>query len=41
MLVRGLYPPIKDAEKLEIRIMDDLTDAELKKWRGEFKKIFF
>jgi iron(III) transport system substrate-binding protein len=41
VLVRGLYPPIKDAEKLEIRIMDDLTDAELKKWRGEFKKIFF
>jgi len=41
VLARGLYPPIKDAEKLEITIMDDLTDVDLKKWRGEFKKIFF
>jgi iron(III) transport system substrate-binding protein len=41
VLVKGLYPPIKDADKLEIITMDDLTDEELKKWRGEFKKIFF
>jgi iron(III) transport system substrate-binding protein len=41
VLVKGVYPPIKDADKLEITTMDDLTDDELKKWRGEFKKIFF
>ena len=41
VLAKGLYPPIKDAEKLEITTMEDLTDDELKKWRGEFKKIFF
>lgn len=41
VLVKGVYPPIKDAEKLEITTMDDLADDELKKWRGEFKKIFF
>jgi iron(III) transport system substrate-binding protein len=41
VLVKGVYPPIKDADKLEITTMDDLTDEELKKWRAEFKKIFF
>jgi len=41
VLVKGVYPPIKDADKLEIMTMDDLRDEELKKWRGEFKKIFF
>jgi ABC-type Fe3+ transport system substrate-binding protein len=41
VLASGVYPPIKDADKLEITTMDDLTDEELKKWRGEFKKIFF
>jgi iron(III) transport system substrate-binding protein len=41
VLVKGVYPPIKDADKLEITTMDDLADDELKKWRGEFKKIFF
>jgi iron(III) transport system substrate-binding protein len=41
VLVKGLYPPIKDADKLEITTMDDLAEEELKKWRGEFKKIFF
>jgi iron(III) transport system substrate-binding protein len=41
VLAKGLYPPIKDAEKLEITLMEDLTDDELKTWRGAFKKIFF
>ncbi len=41
VLVKGVYPLIKDAEKLEIVGMDDLSDDDLKKWRGEFKKIFF
>lgn len=40
-LVKGVYPPIKDADKLEIIAMDDLKEEELKKWRVEFKKIFF
>lgn len=41
VLVKGLYPPIKDADKLEVIGMDDLSEEELKKWRAEFKKIFF
>lgn len=41
VLVKGVYPPIKDADKLEIIGMDDLREDELKKWRAEFKKIFF
>lgn len=41
VLVKGVYPPIPDAEKLEIVGMDDLSGNELKKWRAEFKKIFF
>jgi iron(III) transport system substrate-binding protein len=41
VLASGVYPPIKDADKLTITTMDDLTDEELKTWRGEFKKIFF
>ena len=39
--VKGVYPPIKDAEKLQITTMEDLADDGLKKWRTEFKKIFF
>jgi iron(III) transport system substrate-binding protein len=41
VLVKGIYPPIKDADKLEIVGMTDLSDDDLKKWRGEFKRIFF
>jgi iron(III) transport system substrate-binding protein len=41
VLVKGVYPPIKDADRLEITTMDDLADEDMKKWRGEFKKIFF
>jgi iron(III) transport system substrate-binding protein len=41
VLLPGVFPPIKDAEKLEIKEMEDLSEAEFKKWREEFKKIFF
>jgi len=41
VLYPGILPPIKDAEKLEIVGMDDLSDDELKKWTKEFKQIFF
>ncbi len=41
VLLKGVYPPVPDAEKLEIIRMDDLSDDELKKARAEYKKIFF
>jgi iron(III) transport system substrate-binding protein len=40
-LLPGVHPPVKDAEKLEVKGMEDLSAAELKKWQEEFKKIFF
>lgn len=39
-LVPGRYPPIKDADKLRIVMMEDLDDQELKRWRDEFGKYF-
>ena len=41
VLVKGLYPPIKDADKLQIVSIDDLGEDDVKKWRGQFKKLFF
>ena len=41
VLLKGVYPPIPDADKLEIVQMDDLSDDELKKARAEYKKLFF
>lgn len=40
VLVPGTYPPIKDADKLRITLMEDLDEQELKKWRDEFGKFF-
>ena len=37
---KGLYPPIKDAEKVKAVAMHELDAAEYKKWAGEFRKIF-
>lgn len=37
---KGLYPPIKDAEKIKAIAMDELSDVEYKKWAAEFRKIF-
>jgi iron(III) transport system substrate-binding protein len=41
VLLRGVHPPIPEVEKLEIVQMDDLSEEELKKARGEYKKLFF
>jgi len=40
VLVPGVYPPIKDAEKLRILLMDDLDEQELMKFSEEFGKLF-
>ncbi|MDR7484893.1 MAG: substrate-binding domain-containing protein [Armatimonadota bacterium] len=40
VLVPGVYPPIRDADKLRIVMMDDLDDAELRKFREEFGRYF-
>ena len=40
VLVPGRYPPIKDADKLRIVMMEDLDDQELKRWRDEFGEFF-
>ncbi|MDR7481125.1 MAG: substrate-binding domain-containing protein [Armatimonadota bacterium] len=40
VLVPGVYPPIKDAEKLRVVPMDDLDEDELKQFREEFGRLF-
>lgn len=40
VLVPGTYPPIKDADKLRITLMEDLDEQEFKKWSDEFGKFF-
>jgi hypothetical protein len=35
-----VYPPIKDADKLRIMMMDDLDDQDLKKFNEEFGRLF-
>ncbi len=37
---KGLYPPIKDAEKIKAVPMDELESEEYKKWAAEFRKLF-
>lgn len=37
---KGLYPPIKDADKIKAVSMDELDRDEYKKWAGEFRKLF-
>jgi len=37
---KGLYPPIKGADKIKAISMDELTRDEYKKWAGEFRKMF-
>jgi len=37
---KGLYPPIKDAEKIKAVEMDELDAAEYRKWAVEFRKMF-
>ncbi len=40
VVVPGVYPPIKDAEKLHIVLMDDLDDQGLKAFRDRFGRFF-
>ena len=40
VLVPGVYPPIKDADKLRIVMMEDLDEAELKAFRERFGRLF-
>ncbi len=40
VLVPGIYPPIKDADTLHVRLMRDLDEQQLQRWRGEFGKFF-
>jgi iron(III) transport system substrate-binding protein len=37
---KGVYPPIKDAEKINAVSMDELDRDEYKKWAGEMRKVF-
>jgi iron(III) transport system substrate-binding protein len=37
---KGLYPPIKDAEKIKAVPMEELGRDEYKKWAVEFRKLF-
>ncbi len=40
VLVPGVYPPVKDADKLRILLMDDLDEKELKAFTDEFGRFF-
>ena len=37
---QGVYPPIKDAEKIKAVAMDELDAKEYRKWAEEFRKLF-
>ncbi len=37
---KGLYPPIKDADKIKAVSMDEIDRGEYKKWSAELRKIF-
>ena len=37
---KGLYPPIKDADKIKAVSMDEIDRAEYKKWSAELRRIF-
>jgi hypothetical protein len=37
---KGVYPPIKDAEKIKAVSMDELDRDEYKKWAAEMRKLF-
>lgn len=40
VLAPGVYPPIDGMEKAEVLPIRELSDEEIRKWGGEFKKIF-
>src|SRR5207247_11150166 len=40
VLVPGVYPPIKDADKLRIVLMDDLSEQDVKQFRDQIGPLF-
>jgi iron(III) transport system substrate-binding protein len=40
VLAPGIYPPIAGLDKAKVIPIRELSDGEIKKWGGEFKKIF-
>ncbi len=36
----GIYPPVAGIDKAKVIAIRELSDSEIKKWGGEFKKIF-
>ena len=40
VLAPGVYPPIEGIDKAKVIAIRELSDAETRKWGGEFKKIF-
>ncbi|HOG16566.1 MAG TPA: extracellular solute-binding protein [Syntrophales bacterium] len=36
----GIYPPVPGIDKAKVMAIRELSDDEIKKWGGEFKKIF-
>jgi len=40
VLVPGVYPPIKDADKLRVVVMDEPTEEEFRRAREEFAALF-
>ncbi len=40
VLAPGLYPPLKDADKVVIRSMKELDEPQIARWRDEFGKFF-
>ena len=40
VLAPGIYPPIAGIDKAKVIPIRELSDEEIKKWGGEFKKIF-
>ncbi len=37
---KGIYPPTKDAEKINAVVIDELSSEEFKKWSAEFRTLF-
>jgi iron(III) transport system substrate-binding protein len=40
VLYSGVYPPIPGLDKANVQPIRELSDDEIRKWAGEFKKIF-
>jgi iron(III) transport system substrate-binding protein len=40
VLAPGVFPPINGIDQARVLPIRDLSDDEIRKWGGEFKKIF-